>query len=129
MKRRAFQTLRLRYNESMADAIQVLRYELGQSYITHRDQYDVGTETSEGAYNFDPQTGGGNRLATLFLYLSDVPMGGQTVFPLSTSPPLREPDPIALEKATKLFTPGSWQAETVKACYHRFAVYPKKGEA
>ena len=113
----------------MADAIQVLRYQLRQAYITHNDQYAIGTATSEGEHNFDPQTGGANRLATLFLYLSDVEMGGQTVFPQSTSPPLREPDPVALERSSQLFAPGSWEANAVQTCYTKFAIYPKKGEA
>ena len=113
----------------MADAIQVLRYELGQAYITHTDQYAVGTVTSEGAHNFDPQTGGANRFATLFLYLSDVAMGGQTVFPASNSTPLREPDQVAAKRASELFSPDSWEARAVDTCYSKFAVYPKKGEA
>ena len=118
-----------RYNESMADAIQVLRYNIGEAYITHSDQYALGTQTTEGDHNFDPRTGGANRLATMFLYLSDVEMGGQTVFPKSTSTPLRDADPVALERATKLFTPDTWEAEAVKTCYNKFSVYPKKGDA
>ena len=37
IKKRAFELLRLKYNESMADGIQILRYEHGQNYQVSND--------------------------------------------------------------------------------------------
>ena len=66
------------YEEAMADGIQILRYELGQAYVAHHDYFPTGQSSD---HNWDPRTGGSNRWATVFLYLSDVEFGGQTVFP------------------------------------------------
>ena len=80
VKHRAFSLLRIPYDERMADGIQILRYELKQAYIAHHDSFPIGQSSD---FNWDPQQGGGNRLATVLLYLSDEKgvKGGQTVFP------------------------------------------------
>ena len=81
IKKRAFRLLRMgAYRENMADGIQILRYELGQAYGDHHD-YFPRVQSDDHAW--DPSKGGSNRFATVFLYLSDVEFGGQTVFPKS----------------------------------------------
>lgn len=52
------------------ESFQVLRYELGQKYVTH---HDYGSEEKALAC--------GPRILTFFLYLSDVEEGGETNFP------------------------------------------------
>ena len=53
------------------EGLQLLRYQKNQTYGSHYD------------YLFDEQgtANGGNRLATVLMYLSDVEEGGETVFP------------------------------------------------
>lgn len=54
------------------EAMQVLKYQLGQEYRAHHDYYK-GKEDQTG----------GPRYATVLMYLSDVEAGGETVFPNS----------------------------------------------
>jgi prolyl 4-hydroxylase len=140
IKKRAFDMLRLKhYDEAMADGIQILRYELGQAYIAHHDYFPTGQSTD---HNWDPLTGGSNRWATVFLYLSDVEYGGQTVFPDAdrltneTSAELvkRLGSSPSQEQINKLLKdanlgPGSWEAQLIQKCYTKFAVPPRKGDA
>eukprot|EP00271_Cylindrocystis_brebissonii_P012406 TRINITY_DN308_c0_g1_i4.p1 TRINITY_DN308_c0_g1~~TRINITY_DN308_c0_g1_i4.p1 ORF type:complete len:341 (+),score=24.63 TRINITY_DN308_c0_g1_i4:355-1377(+) len=53
------------------EAIQVLRYNLGQKYDAHYDYFHDDKNKQLG----------GNRYATVLMYLSDVESGGETVFP------------------------------------------------
>lgn len=57
--------------EEHGEGIQILHYEVGQKYEPHYDYF-------LDAYN---SQNGGQRLATLLMYLSDVEAGGETVFP------------------------------------------------
>ncbi|THU65763.1 hypothetical protein C4D60_Mb05t07060 [Musa balbisiana] len=53
------------------EGLQVLHYEVGQKYEPHYDYFVDEFNTRNG----------GQRLATLLMYLSDVEEGGETVFP------------------------------------------------
>ncbi|XP_002530636.2 probable prolyl 4-hydroxylase 10 [Ricinus communis] len=53
------------------EGLQVLHYEVGQKYEPHFDYFNDEFNTKNG----------GQRVATLLMYLSDVEEGGETVFP------------------------------------------------
>ncbi|KAI5061007.1 hypothetical protein GOP47_0023512 [Adiantum capillus-veneris] len=53
------------------EGIQILHYEAGQKYEAHYDYFHDQFNTQNG----------GQRIATLLMYLSDVEAGGETVFP------------------------------------------------
>jgi prolyl 4-hydroxylase len=66
------------------EGIQVLHYQIGAEYRPH---YDYFPESQPGSKEFLEQ--GGQRVATLIMYLNDVEAGGETIFPelnLSVSP-------------------------------------------
>ena len=72
IQRRAFDLIRVKYQLNITDAIQIIRYLPGQTYIGHTDYFDQGYD------NIDPALPGGtNRFVTIFCYLSDVPEGGK----------------------------------------------------
>ena len=107
-----------------------------QAYIPHYDWQPVQPGVP---FDFDAsRDGGSNRFATLFLYLSDVEKGGETVFldgrPLPDQP-LRgasAADALAAVRERGLIDglePGSWQEEMVVQCQTRLAVRPRQGEA
>jgi len=58
------------------EGLQVLKYQEGQEYKAHFDYFFH----KEGINN------GGNRMATVLLYLNTPEFGGETVFPLGTQP-------------------------------------------
>lgn len=58
------------------EAMQVLRYEAGQQYHPHPDYFD-------GELLASVQGHGGNRIATIIMYLNEVEVGGETNFPLA----------------------------------------------
>ena len=140
IKKRAFRLLRMgAYRENMADGIQILRYELGQAYGDHHD-YFPRVQSDDHAW--DPSKGGSNRFATVFLYLSDVEFGGQTVFPKSqklTSEKSEElvrrlgeaPSEEMLKELVKEagLDENSWEDKLITKCYEQFAVPPRKGDA
>lgn len=61
------------------EGIQVLRYVDGQRYDAHMDAFSDSFNTDESK--------GGQRVATVLMYLSDVEEGGETVFLLTDSKP------------------------------------------
>lgn len=85
------------------EGFQVLRYELGQEYRPHYDYFhdDVNTQREKG----------GQRVATVLMYLSDVERGGETIFP----------DAKDGERATS--------SEATSCAAGKLAVKPKKGDA
>ena len=80
IQKRAFQLLGIPYHSPLADAIQIIRYEQNQMYITHTDYFEVSSYDKA-----DPRLPEGtNRFMTILLYLTDVEHGGGTVFPKAT---------------------------------------------
>ncbi|KAJ8600653.1 hypothetical protein CTAYLR_006936 [Chrysophaeum taylorii] len=87
---RAFRLLKVDPDRKLEDGLQVLHYENEQWYKPHVDYFTAkngGAAADESAFsNANPtERNGTNRFATVFLYLSDAPSGGETVFPLSTT--------------------------------------------
>ena len=82
IQHRAFDLVRIPFAVNQADAVQIIRYFEGQTYVGHTDYFDSGYE------NIDPsKEEGTNRFMTIFAYLSDVEEGGHTVFPKSRTHP------------------------------------------
>lgn len=69
------------YPEGHTDGLQILRYNLTKAYIPHMDYLDSDRYDNEG-YDYDSAAKGGNRYATILLYMSDLGEhdGGETVF-------------------------------------------------
>lgn len=62
---------------NLVEPMQVVRYLPGQFYMPHHDFFSNSTKYATEVNN------GSNRFATVFVYLNDVPDGGQTMFPYS----------------------------------------------
>jgi prolyl 4-hydroxylase len=62
--------------EENGEAIQVLSYGHGEEYQPHWDYFDSNTEGGALCYNR-----GGQRVATLIMYLENTEEGGETIFP------------------------------------------------
>jgi len=78
IEQRVFSILGVEWNRQQADGIQVLRYEKTEWYKPHVDYFHFP--------DMNPlKNNGTNRMATVFMYMSDVELGGETVFPLSKS--------------------------------------------
>lgn len=88
--------------EENAESLQVLRYETGQKYDAHFDYFHDRNNLKLG----------GQRVATVLMYLTDVKKGGETVFPNAEGSHLQYKD------------------ETWSECSRSgLAVKPKKGDA
>ncbi|XP_026396791.1 probable prolyl 4-hydroxylase 10 [Papaver somniferum] len=86
------------------EGLQILHYEVGQKYEPHYDYFED---------EFNTKKHGGQRIATLLMYLSDVEEGGETVFPRA--------------KGNVSYPP--WEDESVECGKKGLAVKPKKGDA
>lgn len=60
---------------------QVLRYEPGQEYKAHFDACSSATDEYNKCLENEEEKGWGKRVYTFFIYLNDVPEGGETYFP------------------------------------------------
>lgn len=139
LKKRIFSLLGIpEFENTMADGIQVLRYNISKAYIAHLDYLDPPSEG--GSHDFDSGGLGSNRFATVILYFNDVEEGGETVF-VKSQP---TPDGLGTEqKALDYYrngpgkeafeasgiVPNSWEENLNAQCKVRLAVKPVKGAA
>ena len=92
--------------------------------------------------NYDSAGKGGNRFATVLLYMSDLPeeAGGETVFSEAYPPEIPESERRSLKEALQDLREsgdvegsgiekGSWEEEMVAKCQSRLSVQPKSGRA
>ncbi|KAI4321656.1 hypothetical protein MLD38_035014 [Melastoma candidum] len=85
------------------EGLQILHYEVGQKYDAHFDYFLDEFNTKNG----------GQRLATLLMYLSDVEEGGETIFPA----------------AKGNFSSVAWWDELSECGKQGLAIKPKMGDA
>ncbi|KAL9448955.1 hypothetical protein AB3S75_010985 [Citrus x aurantiifolia] len=85
------------------EGIQVVHYEVGQRYAAHRDYFRDELNLEDG----------GQRMATLLMYLSDVEEGGETLFPAA--------------KAN--FTSVPWWNDLSECAKKGLSIKPKRGDA
>lgn len=97
IKRRCFDVLGFdEYLEGHADGLQILRYNLTTAYIPHMDWFGATESATE---DYDSAKKGGNRFATILLYMSDLAdgAGGETVFTEAWPSHLPENERVSVE--------------------------------
>lgn len=115
--------------------LQILRYNLTTAYAPHWDWISTGPNHP---HDFDSEHKGGNRFATILLYLNDLPVngGGETVFteawPLDGIK-LRNQDAVAALRssgdADSVLPQNTWMEQMVAKCRSRLSIVPKAGKA
>lgn len=107
-----------RFPVENGEGLQILRYEKGQHYKPHHDYFD---EKAPGSHVQLKR--GGQRIATILVYLNDVEAGGATVFPdvglevypkkgrvLYFSYPTPTPDTLTLHGGAPVIAGTKWVA-------------------
>lgn len=125
---RCYQLLRIPYNNVTADGLQLVRYAEKQAYDIHTDYFPIAYKPPN---NFDPSplAGGSNRFATIFMYLTNVEQGGETVFPHGERLPSQDEGNTTLMDPSEVFSEDSWEHAMVKICRTSLATKPIQGEA
>ena len=138
IKQRCFGVLGFdEYIESHADGLQILRYNLTTAYNSHMDWIDP-SDTLE--HDFASQWQGGNRFATILLYMTDMGErdGGETVFTEGWPSDQAEQDHVELDEAIRrlresgdghMLKPNSWEERLVAKCRSRLSIRPSSGRA
>lgn len=139
VKRRCFGVLGFdEYVESMADGLQVLRYNKTTAYVPHLDWIDDYGKRQE--HNFDSAGVGSNRFGTILLYMSDLGEkdGGETVFaegwPVGQPEAEHKPFDDALKELrasgeADVIARGSWEETMLAKCRSRLAIRPHSARA
>lgn len=126
------------YIESHGDGLQILRYNKTTAYIPHMDWID--DQSGRLKHNYDSAGKGGNRYATILLYMSDLEEGdgGETLFAKGWPVGQAEEDHVPLKQALKelresgdasFLKMGSWEEEMVAKCRTRLSVRPNSARA
>ena len=133
--RRCFSVLGFdEYIESHSDGLQILRYNQTKAYTAHMDWID---DDGQQDHNYNSAGKGGNRFATILLYMTDLGPGdgGETVF---VNAPSIEENPKTYKEAlkelresehAKLFKRDSWEENMVAKCRSSLAVVPNSARA
>ena len=142
IKRRSFELLRIApYDDMQVGGLQVLRYRAAQAYRDHHDYFPADTSGSgDDGFSFDSRHGGSNRMATVFVFLSDVEAGGALTFPNplpgkfvtdigDAAQQAREAAAMEALAANGTMQKGSWEWEMSEACRTGLSVRPKRGNA
>eukprot|EP00548_Thalassiothrix_antarctica_P005096 CAMPEP_0194137338 /NCGR_PEP_ID=MMETSP0152-20130528/7238_1 /TAXON_ID=1049557 /ORGANISM="Thalassiothrix antarctica, Strain L6-D1" /LENGTH=563 /DNA_ID=CAMNT_0038834319 /DNA_START=22 /DNA_END=1713 /DNA_ORIENTATION=- len=139
VKRRCMRILGFdEYIEGHTDGLQILRYNTSKAYTTHMD-YMVD-KSGSASFDYDSEFKGGNRFATILLYMTDLEEGegGETVFAESWPPTLPESErrelPEALtdlrsSNASQFLKQDSWEEQMVATCRSKFSVRPNSARA
>lgn len=94
--------------------------------------------TAKEAYDYRSGGRGGNRFATILMYMSDIDEGGETVFSRAPLPGIENHNKAKrdtvqeLRKAGEIpseIKAGSWEEDMVGACRTSLNVVPKKSRA
>ncbi|CAJ1909421.1 unnamed protein product [Cylindrotheca closterium] len=138
VKKRCFSALGFdEYIDSHGDGLQILRYNVTTAYNSHLDWI---ADNDQLAHDYQSAGVGGNRFATILMYMSDMGQedGGETVFPHGWPEDLAESE--RLDKKTALanlrespngsvLKEGSWEESLVATCRSRLAVRPHSSRA
>jgi hypothetical protein len=135
VKRRCFDVLGFdEYIEGHSDGLQILRYNQTKAYVAHMDWID---DDPNHDHDFNSAKRGGNRFATILLYMTDLNPGdgGETVFvkgkPLDDTAPDYRTALAELRNSehAALFQHGSWEEKMVAQCRSSLAVRPNSARA
>jgi len=139
VKKRCFKLLGYdQYMESHSDGLQILRYNISKAYNSHLDW--IEDKSGELEFDFESGGSGGNRFATILLYMSDMGPedGGETVFPrgwpanLAPSERMSTSDAIASLRASErgnVLEHDSWEEKLVAQCRTRLSIRPHSSRA
>jgi hypothetical protein len=112
------------------DGLQILRYNVTTAYAPHLDYLQ---DSPASAFNYDSSGTGGNRFATVLLYMSDVTMGGETAFTNTEATRTLEEALVDLRASGDAERAGivqdSWEEELVADCRRHLAIQPRKSRA
>lgn len=138
--KRVYKLLRVPYQKSSVDGLQIVRYKTGKFYNEHLDYLDEQNAKPDNSLSH--ATGGTNRYATVFFYLNDVAEGGQTGFtkaPHLTDKQLAKMSPelrpvlsshkIEYNKSKlsgELGRDTGMESNMVKTCHEKLSVQPVK---
>eukprot|EP00536_Pseudo-nitzschia_multiseries_P008739 jgi/Psemu1/257491/estExt_Genewise1Plus.C_2280034 len=139
IKRRCFSALGFdEYIGSHGDGLQILRYNVSKAYNSHMDW--IEDHTGQLKHDYDSAGTGGNRFATILLYMSDLGEndGGETVFPHGVPEHIPVEQRITKQQAIKqlrasergsVLKPGSWEEELTALCRSQLSVRPHSSRA
>jgi hypothetical protein len=136
--RRSFDLLGIdEYVESHSDGLQILRYNKTTAYTPHMDYLE---DSKAGSFDYDSAGTGGNRYATILLYMTDLGEhdGGETVFTEAWPTEVEEKDRVQIFDAIKelrlsgdaaALKRGSWEETMAATCRSKLSVRPHAARA